>query len=94
MNFEEFLNNRNGRRDTFAEGTKRAAAIQATLKNNFGLDVAVLRSDSPIKGEVGYVLVKIEGKVENIWQAIEFLLKNKFVTGQIIFVDGGASLKL
>lgn len=33
-----------------------------------------------------------QGDVGNIWQAIEMLLLNKFVTGQIIFIDGGASL--
>lgn len=33
-----------------------------------------------------------KGEVENIWQTIEFLINNKFVNGQIIFVDGGASL--
>ena len=36
--------------------------------------------------------LKTKGELENIWQAIEFLLKNKFVTGQILFIDGGASL--
>jgi hypothetical protein len=36
--------------------------------------------------------MKAQGAVENIWQAMEFLLKNKFVTGQILFIDGGASL--
>lgn len=36
--------------------------------------------------------LKTKGEVENIWQAIEFLLRNNFVNGQIIFVDGGASL--
>ena len=36
--------------------------------------------------------LKTKGEVENIWQAVEFLLKNKFVTGQILFIDGGASL--
>jgi NAD(P)-dependent dehydrogenase (short-subunit alcohol dehydrogenase family) len=36
--------------------------------------------------------LKTKGEVENIWQAVEFLLKNKFINGQIIFVDGGASL--
>lgn len=33
-----------------------------------------------------------KGDIENIWQAIEFLLNNNFVTGQILFIDGGASL--
>lgn len=36
--------------------------------------------------------LRTKGEVENIWQAIEFLLKNKFVNGQILFIDGGASL--
>ena len=36
--------------------------------------------------------LQTKGDVENIVQAVEFLLKNKFVTGQILFVDGGASL--
>ena len=36
--------------------------------------------------------LKKQGEIENIWQAIEFLINNKFITGQIIFVDGGASL--
>jgi NAD(P)-dependent dehydrogenase (short-subunit alcohol dehydrogenase family) len=36
--------------------------------------------------------MKAQGEIENIWQAMEFLLKNKFVTGQILFIDGGASL--
>ena len=33
-----------------------------------------------------------KGDVANIWQAIEMLLLNEFVTGQILFIDGGASL--
>jgi pteridine reductase len=36
--------------------------------------------------------LKTKGEVEDIWQAIEFLLKNEFITGQILFIDGGASL--
>lgn len=33
-----------------------------------------------------------KGEIENICQALDFLLENQFVNGQIIFVDGGASL--
>ena len=33
-----------------------------------------------------------KGEVKNIIQAIEFLVKNDFVNGQIISIDGGASL--
>lgn len=36
--------------------------------------------------------LKRKGEIEHILQAIEFLLKNNFVTGQILFIDGGASL--
>lgn len=36
--------------------------------------------------------LKKQGDVKNILQAIEFLLQNNFITGQIIYVDGGASL--
>lgn len=36
--------------------------------------------------------LKSQGEIENILQAIEFLLKNKFVTGQVLYIDGGASL--
>ncbi len=36
--------------------------------------------------------LKKQGEVKNILQAINFLLENKFITGQIIFVVGGASL--
>ncbi len=32
------------------------------------------------------------GETENIIQTVEFLLTNNFVTGQILFIDGGASL--
>ncbi len=32
------------------------------------------------------------GDVKNITQTVEFLLKNKFISGEIIFVDGAASL--
>ena len=36
--------------------------------------------------------LKSKCEIENINQTIDFLLQNNFVTGQIIFVDGGASL--
>ncbi len=44
------------------------------------------------KNLIKKIPLKTKGQVENIWQAIEFLLENKFVNGQIIFIDGGASL--
>jgi pteridine reductase len=36
--------------------------------------------------------LKTKGEVENILSALDFLLSNNFVTGQILFIDGGASL--
>lgn len=36
--------------------------------------------------------LKSKCEIENITQTIDFLLQNNFVTGQIIFTDGGASL--
>ncbi|MBM3579968.1 MAG: SDR family oxidoreductase [Alphaproteobacteria bacterium] len=33
-----------------------------------------------------------KGETQNILQAVDFLLNNHFVTGQILFIDGGASL--
>ena len=36
--------------------------------------------------------LKTKGDIINIWQSVEFLINNKFINGQIIFVDGGASL--
>lgn len=44
------------------------------------------------KNLIKKIPLKNQGEVKNILQAIEFLLENKFVNGQIIFVDGGASL--
>lgn len=38
--------------------------------------------------------LKSQGGTKSIVKALDFLLNNEFITGQIIFVDGGASLKL
>ncbi len=48
--------------------------------------------DSSAENFVKKIPLQTKGEVENIVQAVEFLLKNKFVTGQILFIDGGASL--
>ena len=37
--------------------------------------------------------LKTKGDVENILQTVDFLLENKFLTGQTIFCDGGEHLK-
>ncbi len=36
--------------------------------------------------------LKRQGNLFNISQAVEFLIKNEYLTGQVIFVDGGKSL--
>ncbi|MBM5782677.1 MAG: SDR family oxidoreductase [Pelagibacterales bacterium] len=36
--------------------------------------------------------LKKQGDVKNILETVQFLLSNNFVTGQILFIDGGASL--
>ena len=41
---------------------------------------------------ISNIPLKSKGNVENITQTVEFLITNKFITGQIIFIDGGASL--
>ena len=44
------------------------------------------------KNLIKKIPLQAKGDVENILQAVEFLLKNQFITGQILFIDGGASL--
>ncbi|MFQ5479960.1 MAG: SDR family oxidoreductase [Thermodesulfobacteriota bacterium] len=39
------------------------------------------------------VPLKRQGKVGDITAALEFLLKNEFITGQILFIDGGEHLR-
>ncbi len=41
---------------------------------------------------ISNIPLKSKGNVENITQTVEFLITNKFITGQIIYIDGGASL--
>ena len=36
--------------------------------------------------------MKQQGSTENISQAVNYILNNPFVNGQILFVDGGESL--
>jgi NAD(P)-dependent dehydrogenase (short-subunit alcohol dehydrogenase family) len=44
------------------------------------------------KNLIARIPLKHQGEIKNILQAIEFLLENDFITGQILFIDGGASL--
>jgi pteridine reductase len=41
---------------------------------------------------IAKIPLRTKGEIENICQAMTFLLENKFVNGQILFIDGGASL--
>lgn len=52
--------------------------------------------DGISQNEIEKIIKKIplakKGDIKNIIQTVEFLLDNNFVNGQIIYVDGGASL--
>lgn len=41
---------------------------------------------------IARIPLKNQGEIKNILQTLDFLLENNFMTGQLIFVDGGASL--
>lgn len=49
-------------------------------------------SQEQAKNILKKIPLQVKGDPKNICQAIEFLLKNNFVNGQILFIDGGASL--
>ncbi len=60
-----------------------------------GLILADQNSDNPQKEIEHYskiIPLKKIGELKNITDTIEFILKNNFITGQIIAIDGGASL--
>lgn len=50
------------------------------------------RSPSEMKNMIKRIPLETKGETENILQTLGFLLGNHFVNGEIIFVDGGASL--
>jgi len=49
-------------------------------------------SEAEIKDIISKIPLKRKGEFVEIVQVIDFFLKNQFITGQNIFVDGGASL--
>ncbi len=53
---------------------------------------ASVRSKKYIDWRIQGIPVGIQGNVANILQAVDYLLKNNFVTGQTLVVDGGESL--
>ena len=53
---------------------------------------ASVRSQEYIDWRVEGIPLKQQGQTNNISQALQYLLTNKFVCGQILYVDGGESL--
>ncbi len=50
------------------------------------------RDDEYLNRRAQNIPLKKKGDLKNITQAVNFLIENDFVTGQIIFVDGGENL--
>lgn len=50
------------------------------------------RSDAYIQWRIEGIPLQRQGRVEQLVQAMNYLLSNEFVTGQILFVDGGERL--
>jgi NAD(P)-dependent dehydrogenase (short-subunit alcohol dehydrogenase family) len=48
--------------------------------------------ENETKNLIKKIPLQKKGDIKNILQAIDFLLKNDFVTGQTLFIDGGASM--
>ena len=53
---------------------------------------ASVRSQDYIDWRIEGIPLKQQGQTDNIAQALQYLLTNDFVCGQILFVDGGESL--
>ena len=82
-----------------AEFTKLSATGLAPLLRINGICPGLIDKDHSIchsQQELNHISqntpLKRAGRQEEIIQTIEFILNNKFITGQNIFVDGGASL--
>ena len=80
-----------------SEFTKMAAAeLAPDIRVNAIAPSAIL---PPSNGEKEYldhsqsIPLKRWGNLSEILQSIDFLLKNEYVTGQCIFVDGGEHLR-
>ena len=50
------------------------------------------KDDYFLKTNHGKIPLKNKGSVKNIMQAMDYLIKNDFVTGQCLFIDGGRHL--
>ncbi len=49
-------------------------------------------NDAHLDRRSSMIPIKRKGNTDNIVSALEYLLKNDFITGQILYVDGGESL--
>lgn len=49
-------------------------------------------NDSYLEKRAGESVLKKTGSKEDITQAVDFIIKNTFITGQCIFIDGGVHL--
>ncbi|GJM06109.1 MAG: short chain dehydrogenase [marine bacterium B5-7] len=82
---------------SLAEFTRLAAVELAPDVRVNGIAPGVVlpastRSQDYIDWRVEGIPLKQQGQTDNIAQALQYLLTNNFVCGQILFVDGGESL--
>ena len=82
---------------TLAEFTRLAAVELAPNVRVNGIAPGVVlpasvRGQDYIDWRVEGIPLKQQGETDNIAQALQYLLTNDFVCGQILFVDGGESL--
>ena len=80
-----------------AEFTKMAALELAPRIRVNGIAPGVVlpaesRSEEYLRWRVEGIPLKRQGSPDEIGEALRFLCQNQFVTGQILFVDGGESL--
>jgi len=82
---------------TLAEFTRLAAVELAPDIRVNGIAPGVVlpasaRSQDYIDWRIEGIPLKQQGETDNIAQALQYLLTNDFICGQILFVDGGESL--
>jgi len=82
---------------SLAEFTKMAALefAPAVRVNGIAPGVTlpgVTRADNYIQWRIDGIPLKKKGEDANLMAALDYLVSNEFVTGQILFVDGGESL--
>ncbi len=75
-----------------ASATKMIALQLAPQVRVNGISPGIILPNDQEKDYHQIIPMKKIGEPKNITQTIEFLLKNNFITGQIIAIDGGASL--